>query len=148
MNEGCVDAGKGALLKRPPPLGKLNFDDTSTKSFDCFDLRLRRRLGRDNRAGNAKLTRPPGYSLRHVTCRCSQHSARQYLRLDMAHRMRRTADFKRADRLQVFELEVNLCGRFFKAKPNERCSDRGTRNPSASFVYFGKRRHLYHVQLP
>src|SRR5262245_55597868 len=96
------------LLKSRPPLVKRDFDNAPAESLDRFDLRVGRSSGRDHCARNAKPARAPRHTLGHVTCRRRNDSALELLRWQVKNCIRGAANLERSNRLQVFELEVDL----------------------------------------
>ena len=118
---GLVVTGGGHDL--PPALvGHLH--DPAAEPLDRVELRLRRLLGGDDRCRDAELAGGPRDSLRHVAGADRDDALRRLGRGRAADRIRGAADLEGADRLQVLELEPDLCRRVH-LQTDERRADRG-----------------------
>src|ERR1044072_6573376 len=143
-NKGRCSPGKPTLLKRTPPVRNLNFEHTPDESFDRLHLRIGCSIRRDHRAPNAKRARTTRNSLGHLSCRRCHDPAFQIARRQMRDRIRRATNFERPDRLQIFQLEINLRGRGVDVKPDQRRANRRVGDPSARLFDFQKPQHSLH----
>ena len=111
-----------------------NPDHPATEPCDGLELDFRRSLRRHHRTGDAQLARSPGNALRHVPGGRREYAAPQLGRRKLSHGISRAANLERADRLEVFQLQVNLCRKVKTVQPDEwRAQRRSGRPPARIF---------------
>src|SRR6266540_346663 len=108
MDEEALDALEARFGERLPPALVRNLHDRASEALDRLELRLRRVLGDDHRARDARLPRGPSDPLGHVAGARGDDARLDLLARSLPDRVRRPPDLERADRLQVLELEVDL----------------------------------------
>src|SRR5713226_7375180 len=98
------------LDENVPPLVIRHRDRFRTQALDCLELGVRRAVGHDGSASNAKPPCIPGDTLRHVPGAGGVDACLQRAGIEPRDRIAGAPYFERPDRLQVFELEVELAG--------------------------------------
>jgi soluble lytic murein transglycosylase-like protein len=141
VDEEPLGAVEPRLDDRLPPALVRHLDDAAAEPPDRVQLGLRRVVGHDDRRRHPELPRRPRDALRHVSGARCHDPARDRLASRGPDRVDGAADLERADRLQVLELEPDLCRRVVDGKPDERRPDRGPLDPPAGGLDLGERDH-------
>src|SRR5205814_3986404 len=122
MHEAALRRGSARGRDRIPPVVVGDLHDPAAEPLDRSELRLSRALRDDHRARNAELSCGPGDALTHVARTRGDDPVAELALRDLFDRVERSAQLERADRLQVLELEVDLCGSLGYLEADERCS--------------------------
>src|SRR5260370_18777127 len=102
-----------------PPLVIRTRGRFRAEALDRLELGVRRAVGHDGSASNAKPPCIPGDTLRHVPGAGGVHACLQRAGIEPRDRIAGAPYFERPDRLQVLELEAGLAGASV-AEPGQR----------------------------
>ncbi len=110
-------------LHGSPPLLPRHADDSPAEALDGGELARGGVVGNDDRGRDAELARHPRDALRHVPRARRHEPFRESLARRAQHGVGRPAQLEGADRLQVLELQPDLCRRVVELETHERSSD-------------------------
>src|SRR5579884_350393 len=124
MNEMRLYAGICSLLEGSPEIIERSFDNVCAEPPNSFLFGFGRRVDDNHGAARTAFVRGQRDALCGVA-RAGRPYALRALRIaELSYRVVRAAYFKRADRLQVFEFEINRIGGMRRVERNERRSKR------------------------